>query len=125
MCGFFGLLNLNSNISENDIREIKKGAECIKYRGPDDHKEYHDNNFVVSFNRLSILDVKAPSQPLVSEDRNLILVCNGEIYNFQELKNELKTKYTFKPNLDTDVLIPGYQEWGEELWKKHPYTVKN
>ena len=118
MCGFFGLLNLNGSISENDIREIKKGAERINYRGPDDHKEYYDNNFIVSFNRLSILDVKAPSQPLVSEDKNLILVCNGEIYNYQELRNELKKKYTFKTNMDTEVLIPGYQEWGEELWKK-------
>ena len=58
MCGFFGLLNLKGNISQNDIREIKKGTECIRYRGPDDHNEYYDNNFIVSFNRLSILDVK-------------------------------------------------------------------
>ena len=95
MCGFFGLLNLKGNISQNDIREIKKGTECIRYRGPDDHNEYYDNNFIVSFNRLSILDVKAPSQPLVSEDKNFILVCNGEIYNYQELKNELKKKILF------------------------------
>jgi len=46
------------------------------------------------------------------------LVCNGEIYNFKELRNELKNKYNFKTNLDTEVLIPGYLEWGEKLWKK-------
>ena len=54
----------------------------------------------------------------MSEDKNLILVCNGEIYNFKELRNELKKKYNFKTNLDTEVLIPGYLEWGDKLWKK-------
>lgn len=118
MCGFFGLLDLNGNITDNDIKEIRQGSHYINYRGPDAHKEYRDKNFAVAFNRLSILDINAPSQPLVSEDKNLILVCNGEIYNFKELRNELKKKYDFKTNLDTEVLIPGYLEWGDELWKK-------
>ena len=118
MCGFFGLLDLSGNISDSDKKEIRQGCQYINYRGPDDYKEYHDKNFMVSFNRLSILDISAPSQPLISEDKNLILVCNGEIYNFKELRDELKKKYNFKTNLDTEVLIPGYIEWGDKLWKK-------
>ena len=107
MCGFFGLLDLNGGITDNDKNEIRKGATHTNYRGPDDNKEYYDKHFAVSFNRLSIIDIKAPSQPLRSEDENLILVCNGEIYNFKELRDELKKKYNFKTNLDTEVLIPG------------------
>ena len=118
MCGFFGLLDLNEGITDNDINEIRSGARQINYRGPDDNSEYYDKHFAVSFNRLSIIDIKAPPQPLVSEDKSLILVCNGEIYNFKELRNELKKKYSFKTNLDTEVLIPGYQEWGDKLWGK-------
>ena len=118
MCGFFGLLDPDGNISDRDIKEIRQGCNYINYRGPDDYGEYHNKNFMVSFNRLSILDIKAPSQPLLSKDKNLILVCNGEIYNFKELRSELKNKYNFKTNLDTEVLIPGYIEWGDKLWKK-------
>ena len=96
MCGFFGLLDLNSNITDNDIKEIRQGSHYINYRGPDDYKEYRDKNFTVAFNRLSILDINAPSQPLMSEDKNLILVCNGEIYNFKELRDSLiKKNYKF------------------------------
>jgi len=118
MCGFFGLIDFNQNISENDVNEIKQGAKVANYRGPDDKNDYYDNSFAVSFNRLSILDINAPSQPLISEDKNLVLVCNGEIYNYKELRNQLSKKYNFKTNLDTEVLIPGYLEWGDELWKK-------
>jgi len=118
MCGFFGLLDLNGNISNNDLNEIRSGAESASYRGPDDKSEYYDKNFAVSFNRLSIIDINAPSQPLVSEDKNLILVCNGEIYNFKELRRELSKKYNFKTNLDTEILIPGYLEWGNKFWDK-------
>ena len=118
MCGFFGLIDFNQNISKNDVNEIKQGAKVANYRGPDDKNGYYDNSFAVSFNRLSILDINAPSQPLISEDKNLVLVCNGEIYNYKELRNQLSKKYNFKTNLDTEVLIPGYLEWGDELWKK-------
>ena len=111
MCGFFGLIDFNQNISENDVNEIKQGAKVANYRGPDDKNDYYDNSFAVSFNRLSILDINAPSQPLISEDKNLVLVCNGEIYNYKELRNQLSKKYNFKTNLDTEVLIPGYLEW--------------
>lgn len=96
MCGFFGLLDFSGKIADSDINEIRQGSRYTTYRGPDDNKEYHDKNFVISFNRLSILDVNAPSQPLVSEDNNLILVCNGEIYNFKELRNELKKNIILK-----------------------------
>lgn len=117
MCGFFGVFDING-IVEEDVAQIKKGIEATNYRGPDDRDFFRSEKFYVGFNRLSIVDLKAPSQPLISEDKNIVLVCNGEIYNFLDLKKQLSKKYKFKTNMDTEVLLHGYSEWGDELWKK-------
>ena len=68
------------------------------------------------FNRLPIIDLKAKPH-YISENNQYILVCNGEIYNYLELKKELEIKYKFYSHVDTEVLLPGYLEWGIILKK--------
>ena len=70
----------------------KKGANLTQFRGPDDRRLYNDNFICVKFNRLSIIDLSAQCQPFISQNKNTILVCNGEIYNYIELKKELSEK---------------------------------
>ena len=118
MCGFFGVFDINGNLASHDKVEIEKGLESISYRGPDDKNFYFDKYFCVGFNRLSIIDLKAKPQPHISENNQYILVCNGEIYNYLELKKELENKYKFYSHVDTEVLLPGYLEWGDNFWKK-------
>ena len=118
MCGFFGIFDLDGNINQKDKFEITNGLKATSYRGPDDKGFFSDENLFVGFNRLSIIDLSAKSQPHISENNNYILVCNGEIYNFKELKEKLRYKYKFKSNVDTEVLLPGYLEWGDDFWKK-------
>ena len=118
MCGFFGIVDLSGNISDKDKFEISKGANFIKYRGPDDQGKYEDKHLFLIFNRLSILDLNSKSPPLVCENDRIIVVCNGEIYNFKELREELSRKYSFQTNQDTEVILHGYIEWGDEIWKK-------
>ena len=117
MCGFFGVFDIKG-VEEGDITEIDKGLKSTNYRGPDDKGFFKSEKYYVGFNRLSIVDIGAKSQPLISEDKNIILVCNGEIYNFLDLKKQLSNKYKFKSNMDTEVLLHGYHEWGDKLWDK-------
>ena len=118
MCGFFGVLDISGSITAQDKMEINNGLNATNYRGPDDKGFYSDENLCVGFNRLSIIDLNAKSQPHISEDKNYVLVCNGEIYNYKELKKTLEKKYKFKSNVDTEILLPGYLEWGDNFWKK-------
>ncbi len=117
MCGFFGVVDFSSNLTENDKNEIKSGANLIKYRGPDDEAIIYKNSVCIGFQRLSIIDIGAPSQPFASN--RAIMVCNGEIYNFKELRKSLIQRgYTFSTQTDTEVILHGYEEWGENLFEK-------
>ncbi len=118
MCGFFGIFDVSGNINEKDKIEITNGLNATKYRGPDDQGFFSDENLFVGFNRLSIIDLKARSQPHISENKNYVLVCNGEIYNYKEIKEQLKNKYKFVSNVDTEILLPGFIEWGNQFWEK-------
>ena len=117
MCGFIGIFDPHgvSNFEKEDVTIAMKETS---YRGPDDSGIYQDKNCIIGFNRLSIVDLKAKSQPLVNENKNLILVCNGEIYNYKDLRKKLEKKYEFKTSMDTEVLLHGYEEWGNDIWTK-------
>lgn len=92
----------------------------IIHRGPDMGGKFYDDNAALGFRRLSILDLsEAGCQPLYSEDKNLVLVFNGEIYNYLDIKEDLIAKgYKFNSNTDSEVLIHGYAEYGEKLVDK-------
>ncbi len=115
MCGFVGFTN-----EINDSGDILgKMMNRIVHRGPDSEGQYKDENIALGFRRLSIIDLADGDQPMFNEDKSLVLTFNGEIYNFKELKEELLSKgHTFLNNSDSEVLLHGYEEWGENLVEK-------
>ena len=113
MCGISGIINLNNTpAKEADIRIM---MQMIKHRGPDDEGVYIDSNIALGFVRLSILDLTlAGHQPMFSKDGRYVIVFNGEVYNYIEIKKELQHKHTFVTGTDTEVILAAYQEWGKE-----------
>jgi asparagine synthase (glutamine-hydrolysing) len=118
MCGIAGKINLdNTTATESDIIEMM----CqIKHRGPDDEGIFIENSIGLGFVRLSILDLSAAGhQPMYSADNDLVIIFNGEIFNYIELREELKEKgHEFKTQTDTEVLLNAYKEWGKECQHK-------
>ena len=116
MCGFIGFFDTR----ENKEVIVERMMDRVIHRGPDMGGKYIDAHCGLGFRRLSILDLsEAGAQPLYSEDGNKILVFNGEIYNYTEIREDLMAKgYKFKSNTDSEVLIHGYDEYGEALVNK-------
>lgn len=117
MCGICGVYNFNSlNVNRNDLKLLN--SEMI-LRGPDEEGYYLNNNFGMAMRRLSIIDIENGSQPMFSLDKNISLIFNGEIYNYIELRNELKKNgIKFKSNSDTEVLLKLYEIYGENFVNK-------
>ena len=119
MCGFVTLINCNYSLTEkkNIFNKLKK---INNHRGPDNIKDYHTKNESVLFKRLKILDLSENSnQPFFNNNKKIFLVFNGEIYNYLELKDELKLKnITFKTKSDTEVIIKLYECYGIDFVKK-------
>lgn len=113
MCGFVGFIGH----VENDERVLKAMMDRIVHRGPDMGGTHIKDGVALGFRRLSILDLtEAGAQPMGNEDGSVFVVFNGEIYNFQELRAELEAAgHTFHCDADTEVLVHGYEEWGEGL----------
>ncbi len=112
MCGFCGFTGQIVN-REQYLREM---TEKITHRGPDSDGYYTDDSFAMGFRRLSIIDLEAASQPLYNEDKSLVLMFNGEIYNYQDLRRELiDLGHTFATHGDGEVLLHGYEQWGADL----------
>lgn len=118
MCGFVGFAHANSDIDK--IKTINDMMTAIIHRGPDSGEFFTDENVTLGFRRLSIIDLKEESgQPMYNEDKSIVLVFNGEIYNYQELRKELIEKgHIFKTETDSEVLIHGYEEYGVDLLQK-------
>ena len=91
-------------------------TELITHRGPDSDGFYRDDKINMGFRRMSIIDLQAGDQPVYNEDRTLVLNFNGEIYNYQELREELIEKgHTFYTKTASEVLVHGFEEWGEKM----------
>ena len=115
MCGFAGFTNY---IKDNGT-VLEKMMDRIVHRGPDSAGKYVDEDVALGFRRLSIIDLAEGDQPMFNEDGSMVLVFNGEIYNFKDLREELiAAGHTFKNRSDSEVLIHGYEEWGTELVKR-------
>lgn len=112
MCGIIGF-------SWPDRKIARKMCQSISYRGPDDSGFYFDKNISLGHQRLSIIDLsKRGHQPMFNEDKSITIVFNGEIWNYHELKADLESKgHKFKSNSDTEVIIHGYEEYGQEICK--------
>ncbi|MBQ8786763.1 MAG: asparagine synthase (glutamine-hydrolyzing) [Oscillospiraceae bacterium] len=112
MCGFAGFTNLIND----DGTVLEKMMNRIIHRGPDDSGKFVNDDIALGFRRLSIIDLSEGNQPMFNEDRSLVLVFNGEIYNYRELRAELMSDgHRFANNSDSEVLLHGYEQWGSEL----------
>lgn len=112
MCGIVGVFNLDG--SPFTLRGIKDMAAVIAHRGPDGEGYYVKDNLAFGHKRLSILDLSDKGlQPMTSKDGNWVIIFNGAIYNFLELKQKLKTKgHYFVSETDTEVIVEGLAEYG-------------
>ncbi len=112
MCGIVGF----ADHSKDKKKIIKEMADLIRHRGPDSDGFYVNDNVALGFRRLSIIDLEGGNQPIFNEDKTKLVFMNGEIYNYQMLKEDLQVKgHKFTTNSDTEVLLHGYEEYKEEL----------
>lgn len=113
MCGFAGFVGS----VENREAVLEHMMDTIIHRGPDSSGKFVDEDAALGFRRLSIIDLSAVGdQPLYNEDRSKVLVFNGEIYNYQELRQELVAAgHVFVSNTDSETLLHGYEEWGASM----------
>lgn len=115
MCGYVGFTNTIDN-SNSVLTEM---MDRIKHRGPDSEGKYIDSGIALGFRRLSIIDLAQGDQPILNEDGSKILLFNGEIYNFQNLREILiKAGHVFKTKTDSEVILHGYEEYGVDLLNK-------
>jgi len=118
MCGITGIVNLDNNRINKKI--LLAMNQALKHRGPDDEGFWIENNIGLAQRRLSILDLSPLGhQPMFYDRKNLVIVFNGEIYNYIEIRDKLlKLGYKFRSQTDTEVILAAYQEWGIECLKK-------
>lgn len=116
MCGICGFIGKKRDNSSEILTEM---MNKIIHRGPDSAGQYIDEGASLGFRRLSIIDLDNGSQPMKSIEEDIVVVFNGEIYNYKEIKAELLEKgYKFQNNSDTECLIYGYKEYGTRLVEK-------
>ncbi len=112
LCGFYGEI-----IDRDEV--LKNMTDVITHRGPDSMGYFTDENISMGFRRLSIIDLDAGHQPIYNEDKSLVLMFNGEIYNYRDLREELiSLGHTFSTHTDSEVLIHGFEEWNTKLLDK-------
>ena len=115
MCGFCGF----TGKVENKEQVIENMMEKIIYRGPDSKGSHVDDDIALGFRRLSIIDLADGAQPIYNEDGTKVIVFNGEIYNYQGIREDLiKKGHVFKTKTDTEVILHGYEEYGPEVLNK-------
>lgn len=112
MCGIAGIMHFDQQRSV-DLNSLKRATNVISYRGPDGDGFCVAENVGLGHRRLSIIDIQDGVQPMFNTEKNIAIVFNGEIYNYVELREELKKLgYKFKTSSDTEVVIKAYEEWG-------------
>lgn len=117
MCGIAGVAAFH-NLPTVNLGLLNSMVNTLYHRGPDESgMDIHDN-VALGMRRLSIIDLSGGSQPIYNEDKSIWTVFNGEIYNFRELRYDLKSKgHIFKTNTDTEVIVHGYEEYGPDFPK--------
>ncbi|MDE5584067.1 MAG: asparagine synthase (glutamine-hydrolyzing) [Ruminococcus sp.] len=113
MCGITGF----TNSIDNSNAVLDRMMDRIKHRGPDAEGKYIDDGIALGHRRLSIIDISSQGdQPIFNEDKSLVIVFNGEIYNYMEIREKLvESGHIFRTNTDTEVLLHGYEEYGTDL----------
>lgn len=115
MCGIAGIYHLSGEqLVERAL--LQTMVDSFAYRGPDDDGFYLEPGLGLGFRRLAIIDLNSGNQPISNEDDSLVLICNGEIYNYRELKADLiKLGHRFKTACDIEVILHLYEQYGVEL----------
>lgn len=119
MCGICGFIKYNRRISEEDSTIITNMNKKLIHRGPDAQDTLLFDNVALGFTRLSIIGLDNGMQPILSEDESVILICNGEIFNYIELKEQLGKKgHSFRTESDVEVIIHLYEDYGTNFLNK-------
>lgn len=114
MCGIVGIFDMRGK-SFVDANILKAMNDSLIHRGPDEGDVYSEPGVGLGHRRLSIIDLEGGLQPLFNEDSSVVVVYNGEIYNYRELTRELKQAgHVFRTNSDTEVIVHAWEEWGEK-----------
>jgi asparagine synthase (glutamine-hydrolysing) len=115
MCGICGVVAAERD-GAPDLEAVARMSGRLVHRGPDDDGTFHEGPVALAARRLSIIDLAHGHQPIANEDGSAVVVQNGEIYNYRELKRELEGRgHRFATGCDTEVLVHGYEEWGDEF----------
>lgn len=113
MCGICGFIKFEGLVSGEDENIVNEMNETLHHRGPDAQETLLFDNVALGFSRLSIIGLDNGMQPIKNEDETLVLICNGEIFNYVELREELKQKgHHFRTRSDVEVIVHLYEEYG-------------
>ncbi|OQY27497.1 MAG: asparagine synthase (glutamine-hydrolyzing) [Candidatus Cloacimonetes bacterium 4572_55] len=136
MCGICGSYAKKSPSDEKDRLRVAQITRALRHRGPDDEGFFHDDRISLGHRRLSIIDLSQGGQPIFNEDESCVIVFNGEIYNYQELRSDLEAKgHRFRTQSDTEVILHQYEESGPScvtflngmftfaIWDRHKKRV--
>ena len=118
MCGICGQFNFGTKapIVPHNVEQM---TQTITHRGPDDEGYYFAGPIGLGFRRLSIIDLSGGHQPMSDADETVWVVFNGEIYNFQELRQDLESRgHRFRTKSDTEVIVHGYRQWGTDVFDR-------
>jgi len=117
MCGLAGLIRYDGH-APTQVERVLAMRERQRHRGPDGQGLWHDHYAVLAHNRLAMLDAEHGAQPMCSADHRYVLVYNGEIYNYAELRRDLAAYWPFRTNTDTEVVLAAYAVWGEACLRR-------
>jgi asparagine synthase (glutamine-hydrolysing) len=116
MCGICGIATTHGQV---DVDRLRRLSQTLHHRGPDSEGMHVDEHAGIAARRLAIIDLTGGDQPIANEDDTVVVVQNGEIYNYRELQRELeRAGHAFRTHCDTEVLVHGYEEWGARLWER-------
>jgi asparagine synthase (glutamine-hydrolysing) len=117
MCGIAGFIDVERS-SDNAGQLIDRMCQVIRHRGPDDQGVWVGDGAALGMRRLSIIDLAGGSQPIFNEDQSILVILNGEIYNYRELQKELQERgHHFRSKSDTEAIVHAYEEYGDECVK--------
>ena len=116
MCGIAGWANLENKSSQNSETILHSMCERMKHRGPDSEGLWFDERIALGMRRLSVIDLHTGEQPVYSEDKQIVVMMNGELYNFREVRASLEKRgHRFATQTDTEILPHLYEEYGEQM----------
>src|SRR5438270_12386231 len=113
MCGIAGFIDAGRR-RDTTTGLIDRMCQVIRHRGPDDQGTWVGDGVALGMRRLSIIDLSGGHQPIFNEDGTILVVFNGEIYNYRELQGELRRRgHSFTTDCDTEVIVHAYEEYGD------------